>query len=323
MAGHSSKKVVYAALAGNCLIATTKFLAATLTGSSAMLSEAIHSLVDTGNQLLLLYGLRQARRPPDDMHPFGYGPELYFWTFVVAVLIFGVGAGVSFYEGVHKVRFPVAVTDPGINYVVLGISMVFEAWAWTIAVLEFRRAKGRGGFLRAVQQSKDPTVFTVLFEDTAAMLGIVVAFVGIFLADTLKIPVLDGVASLIIGVILAVVAGLLAHECKGLIVGERASQDVLEGIRDIVVSQAGIKAINETLTMHLGPHDVLLNLSLDFEDRLSSAEVEKAVSDMERAIKAAFPEITRVFIEAQSWSMSRRSHAAVPEPAHEPADESR
>jgi len=317
MAGHSSKKVIYAALAGNSLIAMTKFAAATFTGSSAMFSEAIHSLVDTGNQVLMLHGIRRAKRPPDDMHPFGYGPELYFWTFVVAVLIFGLGAGVSYFEGISKIRFPEAVTDPSVNYVVLFLALIFEGWAWTIAYIEFRRTKGNKRFVDAVRESKDPTIFTVLFEDTAAMLGIIVAFVGIFLADVLDIPALDGIASILIGVILTTVAMLLAFECKGLLIGERASRDVIAGIEQIVLRQGGIKAINETLTMHRGPEDVLLNLSLDFDDRLPSEEVERVVSEMEITIKETFPEITRIFIEAQNWSMHRRSLVAASQPAPE------
>ncbi len=314
MAAHSSKKVIYAALAGNSLIAVTKFAAATFTGSSAMLSEAIHSLVDTGNQVLMLYGLRRARRPADDIHPFGYGPELYFWTFVVAVLIFGLGAGVSFFEGVDKIRHPEPVTNPVVNYAVLGAALVFEGWAWFIAFKEFKKSQGSQGFLAAVHHSKDPTVFTVLFEDTAAMLGIIVAFVGIALGQVLDMPVLDGVASVLIGVILTAIAALLAYECKGLLVGERADSETIAGIKRIALNQPVVKEINETLTMHLGPEDVLLNLSLDFDDRVPSEEVEKAVSEMEIAIKEAFPEITRIFIEAQSWTMHRRSQVTAADP---------
>jgi cation diffusion facilitator family transporter len=314
MAAHSSKKVIYAALAGNGLIAMTKFAAATFTGSSAMFSEAIHSLVDTGNQVLMLYGLRRARRPADDMHPFGYGPELYFWTFVVAVLIFGLGAGVSFFEGFDRISHPEPVTNPVVNYAVLGAALVFEGWAWFIAFKEFQRSRGNMGFFAAVHRSKDPTVFTVLFEDTAAMLGIVVAFAGIALGQLLDMPVLDGVASVLIGVILTAIAAVLAYECKGLLVGERADSETIAGIKRIALDQPVVKEINETLTMHLGPEDVLLNLSLDFDDRVPSEEVEKAVSEMEIAIKEAFPEITRVFIEAQSWTMHRRSQATPTDP---------
>ena len=302
-----SKTVIYAALAGNLLIAVTKFGAAGLTGSSAMLSEAIHSLVDSGNQVLILYGLRRAARPADEMHPFGYGMELYFWTFVVAVMIFAVGAGVSIYEGItalmgegHELR------DPTVNYIVLGAAMIFEGVAWVIAYREFNKIRGDRSFLREVRRSKDPTVFTVLFEDSAAMLGLIVAAVGIALSHAFHAPEIDAIASILIGVILAGIAALLAFESKGLLIGEAASPDLQESVRAIVAESPGILATNELLTMHLGPRDILINLSLDFEDRLSSVDVEAAISNLERRIKESHAEVKRVFIEAQSW----RGHAA-------------
>jgi len=301
MALPSSKKVIYAALAGNSLIAVTKFFAAAMTGSVAMLSEAIHSVVDTGNQVLMLYGLKKAAQPADEEHPFGYGMELYFWTFVVAILIFGLGAGISVYQGVDKILNPHPINDPHINYIVLILAMIFEGWAWSIAFIEFKRRKGDLPYWEAIRASKDPTVFTVLFEDTAAMLGLIVALVGIFLSEHLNMPILDGVASIGIGIILAVIATFLAYECKGLLIGERASPQVLDGLSDIIDKQPGILRVNEMLTMHLSPQDILLNLSIDFKDQLTSQEVEREVSEMEREIKEKFPEIKRVFIEAQSW----------------------
>lgn len=310
MAGHASKKVIYAALAGNSLIAVTKFAATAVTGSSAMLSEAIHSVVDTGNQCLLLYGLRRAGRPADATHPFGYGMELYFWTFVVAILIFAVGAGISIYEGIVKLASPHPISNAYINYIVLGIAMVFEAGAWWVAFKEFQRSKGALGYLAAVRASKDPTVFTVLFEDSAAMLGLMAAFAGILLGEIYGIPELDGVASIVIGLILGATAVLLAFESKGLLIGEGAGPAVVTGIEQIVSGKAGIERVNELLTMHLGPQDVLLTLSLDFKDNLSSGQVESAISELETAIKSAFPEITRVFIEAQSWRGHQLNEAA-------------
>jgi len=306
MASSESKKVIYAALVGNSLIAVTKFAAGVFTGSSAMFSEAVHSLVDTGNQWLLLYGIKRAQQPADDRHPFGYGMELYFWSFVVAILIFGVGAGVSIYEGVQRVIEPHPITSPYVNYAVLGLAMVFEGVAWWIAFRAFSRVKGRRTLMAEIRFSKDPTVFTVLFEDSAAMLGLVVAMAGIAAAHAFEMPVLDGVAAILIGAILAVTAGLLAYECKGLLIGEGAGGAVVNGIRQIIGKQDGIKSINEVLTMHLGPADVLANLSLDFKDGLSANDVERAVSALERAIKKAYPEVTRIFIEAQS----ARGHAA-------------
>ena len=308
MAAHSSKRVIYAALAGNSLIAATKFAAAWFTGSSAMLSEAIHSVVDTGNQLLLLFGLARARRPADAAHPFGYGMEVYFWTFVVAILIFALGGGISLYEGLAKLGNPHPISSPHINYIVLGAAIVFESGSWWVAFREFRATKGGLGYFEAVRHSKDPTIFTVLFEDTAAMLGLIAALVGIVLADALDAPVLDAVASMVIGVILAVTALALAYETKGLLIGEGASAALVGGIRRIVEDEPGIVRTNEVLTMHLGPDDVLLNLSIDFDDTLDSAEVEAAVSRLERRIKEDFPEVGRVFIEAQSWTAHLREH---------------
>ena len=301
MASHSSKKVIYAALAGNGLIAISKFWAAAYTGSAAMFSEAIHSVVDTGNQCLLLYGLKRAKRPADKTHPFGYGMEVYFWSFVVAILIFGLGAGISINEGIAKVNNPHPVTDPFINYIVIGFSVVFEALAFSLAYKEFYKSKGSQNWIKAIRASKDPAIFTVLFEDFAALIGLIVAGIAIYLGDVLNMPILDGIASIVIGVILAVTASCLAFECKGLLMGESASEAVLTGIKDIIKEESQVLHINEILTMHLGPHDILLNLSLDFKDELSSGNVEETISKLELGIKNKFPEIKRVFIEAQNW----------------------
>ena len=300
MAASGSKKVVIAALLGNSMIAVTKFAAAAYTGSSAMLSEAVHSLVDTCNQALILYGLKRAKRPADETHPFGYGMELYFWAFVVAILIFAVGAGVSIIEGIEKIRHPHPVGNAYINYIVLGSAMAFEGWAWFIALKEFRARKGHLGYWDAVRRSKDAAVFTVLFEDSAAMIGLIAAMIGIALAQYLNMPVFDGVASVVIGVILAIVAMFLAYECKGLLIGEAADKSVVNGIHAITEAMDGVKAVNELLTMHLGPEDILVNLSLDFADGIRSETVEAAISQLERDIKDSYPEVKRVFIEAQS-----------------------
>jgi len=310
MAGQaSSLKVIIAALLGNLLIAVTKFAAAAFTGSSAMFSEAIHSSVDTGNQVLLLYGLRRAKRPADERHPFGYGREIYFWAFVVAILVFAVGAGVSIYEGVEKIRHPVVITDAYINYIVLGLAMLFEAVVWWVAIKEFNLTRGRRGYLEAVQVSKDPTIFTVLLEDTAALMGLMVAMAGIFLAQLLDLPVLDGVASVVIGCILATAAVVLAYETKGLLIGEGADPELITGVRRIIAAERSILKVNEVLTTHIGPSDVLVNLSIDFRDEMTSSEVEAAISDMEKQIKAKHPTVTRLFIEAQSWQGHQRALA--------------
>ncbi len=306
MSAEGSTKVVIAAFIGNGLIAVIKFGAAALTGSSAMFSEAVHSLVDTGNQALMLYGIKRSQRPADARHPFGYGRELYFWAFIVAMLLFSTGAGVSIYEGVHNILDPQPVTDAYINYIVLGLAMVFEGAAFWFAFKEFNRVKGGRGYLAAVRVSKDPALFTVLLEDAAALLGLVIAFAGIVLAQVLDMPALDGVASVAIGLVLAGVAAMLAYETKGLLIGEAVKPEVLAKLRRIVDAEHGIDRINEILTMHMGPRDVLLNLSLDFRSNLTSDEVEAEVTRLERQIKAALPEITRVFIEAESRGRGRR-----------------
>ncbi len=226
--------------------------------------------------------------------------ELYFWTFVVAILIFAIGAGVSLYEGISRLNSPEAVHHIHINYIVLGAAMVFEGLAWVIAFREFRRRKGKLGYFKAMQMSKDPTVFTVLFEDSAAMLGLVTAFAGLLLTQWLDQPIYDAIASIVIGVILSCTAMLLAYESKGLLIGEAASSEVVSGIRSIVSKEIHILSINEILTMHMAPEDVLLNISLDFHDNISAGEVERTITRLENRIKTKYPEIARIFIEAQN-----------------------
>jgi cation diffusion facilitator family transporter len=295
-----SKTVIYAALAGNGLIAATKFAAAAFTGSSAMVSEGIHSLVDTGNQALLLFGLRRAKKPPDERFPFGHGKEVYFWSFVVAILIFGLGAGISIYEGVSHLLKPPALRNPLVNYVVLAFALVFEGAAWTFAFREFRKTKGKLGWLRAVQASKDPTVLVVLFEDSAAMLGLLIALAGVGLSQASGNPLYDGAASIGIGAVLAVTAAWLAAETKGLLIGERARPDVVEDIRRICRDLDKVERVNEVLTMHMGPEYVLATLSLEFADALTITELERTIEDLNQRIRAAHPEVKKVFIEAES-----------------------
>ncbi len=296
----SSKKVIIAALVGNSLIAVTKFFAAAWTGSSAMLSEGIHSLVDTGNQVLLLYGLKRAQKPADEQFPFGHGKEIYFWSFVVAILIFAVGAGISTYEGIQHVLHPSEIENPMINYIVLGAAMIFEGGAWYFAFREFNRAKGGWGYVEAVQKGKDPTMFVVLFEDSAAMLGLIVAFLGILLGQLTGNPYFDGIASIIIGLILGGTAVWLAYETKGLLIGESARNVVVEGIRKLAGNHSQVRHVNEVLTMHMGPEFVLANVSVDFRDSARADEIEEAVVQMDRAIKEAHPQVKRVFIEGEA-----------------------
>lgn len=294
-----SRKVIIAALIGNSLIAATKFAAGAVTGSSAMLSEGIHSVVDTGNQGLLLLGLARSKRPANVDHPFGHGKEIYFWSFVVAILLFALGAGVSIYEGVRHILAPQPITSPTINYIVLGLAMIFEAGAWYVALREFKRAKGDLGYFEAVQQGKDPTLFVVLFEDSAAMLGLVVAFAGILAGQLTDNPYFDGAASIVIGLILGGTAAWLAYETKSLLIGESAGRDTVEGIREIVRATTGVTHVNEVLTMHMGPEYILVNISANFADDLSAAEIERSIALLDKYIKDAYPFIKRVFIEAE------------------------
>jgi cation diffusion facilitator family transporter len=297
----SSLRVIVAALAGNIAIALCKSVAAAITGSAAMFSEAVHSAVDSGNELLLLYGLRRAARPADAAHPFGHGLELYFWVFVVAVLIFGLGAVVSAIQGVHKLLEPEPVKHVIVNYVVLGLSIVFEIGSWTVAFREFRHQQETPGWLASARRSKDPTVFAVLLEDSAALVGLVMAVIGIGLADVLNLPVLDGVASLGIALVLVVTAGFLAYESQSLLTGEAVFPEVRGEIERIAGAAPGVVGINQVLTMHFGPREVLVALSLDFDDTISAAQIEAAVAHIERTIKTQFTEVARVFVEAKSF----------------------
>jgi cation diffusion facilitator family transporter len=300
-----SKKVIFAALIGNALISVTKFIAAFFTGSSAMLSEGIHSLVDTGNQVLLLYGLKRASLPADEYFPFGHGKEIYFWSFIVAILIFALGGGISIYEGIQHLIHPEPIKNPLINYIVLGLAMLFEGAAWLLALQEFRRVKGKWGYFEAVKRTKDPSIFVVLFEDSAAMLGLVVAFCGIALSQYTGILYFDGAASVIIGCILIGTAAWLAYETKGLLIGERANIFVINDIKTILANNSNVIHANEVLTMHMGPDYVLVNLSLDFKDSLTIDELEITIATIDGEIKEQHPSVKRIFIEAEKIGTSK------------------
>ncbi|MDA1074606.1 MAG: cation diffusion facilitator family transporter [Proteobacteria bacterium] len=313
MAG-SSKKAIYAALVGNSLIAVTKFTAATFTGSSAMFSEGVHSLVDTGNQILLLYGLKRAETPPSSEFPFGHGKEVYFWCFVVAMLIFGIGASVSLYQGWQHLFHAEPLHNLSINYIVLGFAVLFESGALWVAMREFNAQKGHYGFLEAVRMSKDPSIFVVVFEDTAALLGLLVALAGLVAYQITGNLIFDALASIIIGLILAGTALWLAYESKSLLIGEAASPLLRTQIRDCVVTDPRITHVNEVATMHMGPQQIIVNLSVDFVDGVDSSVVKQAVTDATRRIKALDPAISRVFIEVE-----RNSDHLVNE-QHQPTD---
>ncbi len=299
MSANASTKVIIAALLGNAAIAVTKFFAAFVTGSSAMLSEGIHSLVDTGNQILLLYGLKQAKKPADEAFPFGHGKEVYFWSFVVAILIFAVGAGVSVYEGIRHVITPAQIENPMVNYIVLGLALLFEGAAWFFALKEFGKLKGNRGYIEAVQRGKDPSMFVVLFEDSAALLGLLIAMLGIFLTQLTGIAVFDGIASIMIGLILGGTAVWLAIETKGLLIGEGANKEVTDNIRQLAESFDEVERVNELLTMHMGPEFLLVNISIRFRRGQLTREIESVIQDIDTKIKAEHAEVKRIFVEAE------------------------
>ncbi len=305
MAHASSTVTIVAAVLGNLAIAVTKFVAAAITGSSAMLSEAIHSLVDTGNGLLLLLGMRLSRRPPDEKHPFGYGSEVYFWTLIVGILIFGLGGGISAYEGILHLRHPPEISDPTANYIVIGIAVVFEGITWVFALRTFLHVKGSTAFWQEIRGSKDPTTFAVLFEDSAALLGLLIAFLGIYLGERWQIPRLDAVASILIGLLLAGVAAILIFETRGLLIGESADPKTIADIRKMALSDPGVDRIGRPLTLHFGPNEVLLNLDIQFQDSLSSDDIEAAVDRLEKQIREKHPEIKQIFIEAETLSQGK------------------
>jgi cation diffusion facilitator family transporter len=298
MAG-SSRTAIYAALAGNSLIAVTKFVAASVSGSAAMFSEGIHSLVDTGNQVLLLYGLKRAEKPPDAQFPFGHGKEVYFWSFVVAILIFGLGAGASLYQGWHHLHDPVPMSNLGLSYVVLVIAIVFEGAALAVAFREFNKRRGELSVLEAVRMGKDPSLFVVVFEDSAALLGLLVALGGLLAYQLTGDPVFDALASMAIGVILGLTAAWLAFESKSLLIGESASADIVAAIQRIADAPDQVLTTNEVATLHMGPDHVIVTVSLDFVDGIDSSVLESTVTRLNRDIRAVDPSIRRVFIEAE------------------------
>jgi cation diffusion facilitator family transporter len=304
VASSGSRKIVLIALAANLAIALAKFLAAAWTRSAAMLSEAIHSLVDTSNQALLLYGLARSQRPADARHPFGYSKELYFWSFVVAVLLFSMGAGVSIYEGLEKLRDPHPISDFWINYIVLGVALALESASAYKALSEFGMRRGSRGWFAALRASKDAALFTVVLEDVAAVTGLLIALVALLCVQHLGWGKADALASIAIGLLLAAVAAFMSIEIKSLLVGEAANPKVIAGIEAILAGEVGpggpLVAINEIRSMHLGPEDVLVAVSVDAVDGLPAEEVEALTSRLERTIKARFPEVRRLFIETQS-----------------------
>jgi cation diffusion facilitator family transporter len=293
-----ARKSVLAALAGNLLIALSKAVAAAVTGSAAMLAESVHSLVDSGNEILLLYGIRRARLPPDEQFPFGHGKEIYFWSFVVAVLIFAFGAGLAVYEGVHHLRHPAPARDFLVNYAVIGVSFLFEGASWCIAMKELGAAKGRRSYLAAIHMGKDPSLFAVVLEDSAALAGLLLALAGLGLAQATGEPYWDGLASILIGVLLGVVALWLARESKSLLIGESADPKVVAGIRKLIQGNPDVERVDAILTLHMGPDFVLVNISIRVAKSVDRARVHQLFDAIDKAIKHRYPEVRRVFIES-------------------------
>lgn len=299
----SSRMAVVAAVLGNLAIAIIKFVAAAISGSSAMISEGIHSLVDTGNGLLLLLGMKRAKQPADEDHPFGYGKSLYFYTNIVAISIFGIGGGMSVYEGISHIRHVAPNTelgDPTAAYVVLALALLIEGASFTIAVRQFLAAKGEAGAFHFLKHSKDPSLYTVVLEDSAALLGLVFAFLGIFLGHMLNDPYLDGIASIAIGVLLMSVAGFLVSRTAGLLMGEGVSREELADIRRRVESDPVVERAGDILTMYMGPHDLLVNMGVCFVEGTTAEEMHEAIRRIEKDLHSAYPTTNRVYIEAES-----------------------
>jgi cation diffusion facilitator family transporter len=296
----SSRKIpVLAAVGGNSAIAATKFVVAAITGSSAMLAEAIHSVLDTLNQLLLMYGLKRSRQPPDELFPFGYGREVYFWSLIVAVLLFGAGGGMALFEGIRQVLHPRALQSAFWAYLVLGIATVCEAAPLAAAWRALNKRRKTGSVWKRLHDSKDPSVFVVFFEDSAALLGLLTAFLGVYLGHRFRSPYYDGAASIIIGVILCAVALALVYESRGLLIGESADPAVTQTIRTIASGDPAVAAVRTPLTMHLGPDEILLNLEVEFRTGSAAEEHMRAVTRIEEAIRSAHPAVKRIFIEAR------------------------
>ncbi|MDB5256403.1 MAG: yiiP [Chitinophagaceae bacterium] len=295
-----SRLAILGALASNIAIAIVKFIAAAVTGSSAMISEGIHSLVDSANTALLLFGLKRSNRAADPQHPFGYGKELYFWTLVVATSLFAIGGGMSIYEGIEHMHHPEPLTDPTWNYIVLACALVFSIFSFIIAYREFKKSNEGKSVWRAIKDSKDPGTFAILFEDTADILGMLVAFLGVYFGHALENPYIDGAASIVIGLILCVTSFMLAYETKGLLIGESADPVVLKKITELTLSDPAVEYSKPPLTMHIGATSILLALGISFKKDLTAEQVAEAIDRIEVNIRKHYPEVQRIYIEAKS-----------------------
>ena len=310
---------VRAALIGNLLVAVTKAVAAFVTGSSAMLAETVHSIVDTGNQLLMLHGIRRSQQRPDALHPIGYGRELYFWSFIVALLLFGAGACVSVIEGIMHLQDPKPIEKPIVSYVVLGLSLIFEGSSWTVAYRNFRSSIDERGYWSALRKSRDPSQTLVLLEDSAAVAGIFIALVGTWLATALDQPKFDGLASILIGIVLAAVSIGLARQSKNLLIGERADDDLRKTVFQLAEATRGVMCPNNLITVQVAPDQVVVSLSLEFEDTLRVPEIEAIVADLEDRIRDARPDVFLMFVKPQTkegFARARTRFLRGPEQPH-------
>ena len=300
MSKGSSSIAIISALVSNLAVAVTKFIAASYTGSSAMISEGIHSLVDAANTLLLLIGSKRSQRAPSIKHPFGYGKEIYFWTLVVAISLFAIGGGMSIYEGIDHLTNPQQLQDPTWNYIVLGLSLIFTGISWVVAFREFSKTRKEKTVWAALRSSKDPGVFAILFEDTADVAGIVVAFIGVYVGHMLENPYIDGIAAIVIGAMLIITSFMLVYQSKRLLIGESADPELIRQVVDISQADPAVDMVKPPLTMHLGPNDILLALGINFNKELNSGEVAAAIDRIEKAIRDKYPEVKKIFIEAKS-----------------------
>ncbi len=299
MAG-SSKKAIYGAIIANSAIAISKFIAAVFTGSSTMMSEGIHSLVDTGNGILLLFGIKRSRKPANKKHPFGYGNEVYFWSFIVSILIFALGGGIALYEGIEHILHPSKLENVLWNYVVLGIAIVFEGAALRVALKQFNKTRGNKSYLKALVDTKDTSTAAVVIEDTAALVGLVIALFSILLAQLTGIVYFDGIGSVLIGLLLISVSAFFALECKSLLIGEGLLEEDIEKINKILEDEDNVTAYKRPLSLYFGPEEVLVNLNVNFKDDLISDEIEQTVDRIENIIKNSIPTVNRIFIEAET-----------------------
>jgi cation diffusion facilitator family transporter len=304
----ASNRTIVIALVANLGIAVSKFVAAAITGSSAMLTEGVHSVVDSTNQLLLMWGRHASRRPPDEIHPFGYGRELYFWSFVVAVLVFSLGAGVSIYEGILHIAEPEHAVSPIVAYLVLLVAFLLEGWSTLEAFKEFKHSKGRLGWFEAIRRSKDPPAFIVLLENGAAMAGIIAAAIGVFISQLTGNPFYDGAASVVIGVILGITAFVLAYESKGLLIGEAADPELVKSLHDLACSKPGVVGVGDVLTVHSSPDQITVMMNVDFRDDAPAGYVERIVSEVENEARERWPQVRWLFVRPKHGAADRRVH---------------